>query len=527
MAAVAAIGGTDIRKVMKSQGPIVNAVILRCESSTSDDSDNQKKDSKCAAKETIEAPCEEKGTNKNNHEESTEARDIPARVTLSDLIEEVKIDTTPSKSKVSKLLGGPFTFLGQYEDEGIVLMIRSFPDDLEADLKDIYYNNDEEEDDQNGSSSTTENKPDFSFAEQLSKNFNIKALKAVCLQRDIDTENMKEKHELIQALLEYQAHLPPYNKHQLQPPLHNARVRGDIVIMKVAETEEELDKTNGLDDNNKHDDKSKKGEGKNDENDTNDTNQANYMKKTDHTESDGTETIAVAAVPSNDEFFLDYSKDAYIMFASRTDIPEHEVETEDCDNDYEGEEDEANQAGAMETTAIRGFDDGDDDHDDDDDDDDEEEDTEESDKTAMFNLVMNEVLRQYREENGRGPNTQELLELRANIAKELGVEIAQQIDGDWDKLAKVNSVPSTKKIAFTKEADRVREYVPDANEYPSDKDDDDYNDMDDSDDVGRPLMDDCDEEENDIHIGQPPMKRLKTSEDENYQNDLKPAAGSM
>jgi alkanesulfonate monooxygenase SsuD/methylene tetrahydromethanopterin reductase-like flavin-dependent oxidoreductase (luciferase family) len=141
----------------------------------------------------------------------------------------------------------------------------------------------------------------------------------------------------------------------------------------------------------------------------------------------------------------------------------------------------------------------------------------------MFNLVMNEVLRQYREENGRGPNTQELLELRANIARELGVEIAQQIDGDWDKRAKANTVPSAKKLTFTKEADRVREYVPDANEYPSDRDDEDYDDVDDQDDVARSLIEDYDEEDDDNHVNQPPAKRLKTSDDD---GDSKPSAAS-
>ena len=38
---------------------------------------------------------------------------------------------------------------------------------------------------------------------------------------------------------------------------------------------------------------------------------------------------------------------------------------------------------------------------------------------------MNEVLRQYREEHGRGPHTHELLELRSTIAKELNVEISE------------------------------------------------------------------------------------------------------
>lgn len=514
VAAVAAIGSTDIREIMKSQGPIVNTVILRCGSSNANERDYEKGDSKPAAIEKTEASCEKKDTENSNNEPSTEVQEMPSRVILSDLIEEVKIDTTPSKSKVAETLGGAFTFLGQYEDEGIVLMVRSFPDDLEADLKDIFCNDDQEEDDCNERTTASQNIQDFSFYEQLSKNFNIKALKAVCLQRGIDTESMTAKQELLQALVDYQKRLPPYNTHQLQPPLHNARVRGDIVIMKVAETEEELDNSIVSDDNDKDDnddDEPKKVIDKKDDDDDDDgdaTDEKNVRKEAEIENIEMTNKNSVTEVPSNDEFFLDYSKDAYIKFASRTDIPEHEIEIEDCDSEDEGNQD-LNQEGENKVAAMMGADDGDDD-----DDDDDEEDVDENDKSAMFNLVMNEVLRQYREENGRGPNTKELLELRANIAKELGVEIAQEIDGDWDKMAKANAVPSAKKIAFTKEADRVREYVPDANEYPSDKDDEDYEVVeDDSDNVARSLMDEYDEEDDDNHADQRPTKRLKTYED--------------
>eukprot|EP00531_Pseudo-nitzschia_arenysensis_P003040 CAMPEP_0116115178 /NCGR_PEP_ID=MMETSP0329-20121206/368_1 /TAXON_ID=697910 /ORGANISM="Pseudo-nitzschia arenysensis, Strain B593" /LENGTH=303 /DNA_ID=CAMNT_0003608593 /DNA_START=110 /DNA_END=1018 /DNA_ORIENTATION=+ len=295
--ATAAIGATDIREVMKSQGPIVNTVILRCRPSTASE-DNDDGDSKPAAVET--------------KEESTEQ---PERVILKDLIDELKIDTTPSKSKVNEVLGGPFTFLGQYEDEGTVLMIRKFPDDLEADLKEIH----EQDEDEEGA---------FSFKEQLSKNFNIKALKAVCFQRGIETETMTEKRELVEALVAYQKTLPPYNEHQLQPPLHKARVRGDIVVMKVAETEEELDNDEAP---------AKEGEEGESKKVNDDNDDAGDAKKEAQSES----ATPAVAVPSNEEFFLDYSKEAYIKFASRTDIPEHDIEGEESENEEEEEEEEA------------------------------------------------------------------------------------------------------------------------------------------------------------------------------------------
>jgi len=44
-------------------------------------------------------------------------------------VKAIRLDTTPKNQMVAKTLGGPFTFLGQYEDEGLMLMIRRDPDD--------------------------------------------------------------------------------------------------------------------------------------------------------------------------------------------------------------------------------------------------------------------------------------------------------------------------------------------------------------------------------------------------------------
>lgn len=66
------LGGGDISKLLKSQGPIVTAVLLKAGPDAA--------------------------------------------------VEQVDIDTTPQKQMVQQLLGGPFTFLGQYEEEGVMLM---------------------------------------------------------------------------------------------------------------------------------------------------------------------------------------------------------------------------------------------------------------------------------------------------------------------------------------------------------------------------------------------------------------------
>lgn len=70
-----AMSGVDIQKIMKSSGPIVKAVVLASDGTT----------------------------------------------------KEILLDTTPQKQHVKEVLGGPFTFLGQYESEGIMLMIRQNP----------------------------------------------------------------------------------------------------------------------------------------------------------------------------------------------------------------------------------------------------------------------------------------------------------------------------------------------------------------------------------------------------------------
>lgn len=256
--------GFDIANVLSSKGPVVKCVLLK--SPPSD------KDTK---------PADKTGTSKNT------------RPVLEHMIEEIKVDTTPSKSMVAKILGGPFTFLGQYEDEGIMLMIR--------------------------------------------------------------------KTEGVDPL-----DLPNYNPHSLQPPFDQSDVRGDILIIKVAPTDEVLDEEEG------------------EEND------------------EGAEKQVV--VPTNDEFFLDYTKKEYVAFASRTDVVAP-IPQED------GEE-----GGAVEEE--------------DEDDDDEEyvlgedEDlTEEESQVAVMNLVLRQVLRRFNEENGRGPTTEELLELRSSIAEKMGLPL--------------------------------------------------------------------------------------------------------
>jgi hypothetical protein len=336
-------------------------------------------------------------------------------------MEQLELDMTPSKSMVQTTLGGPFTFLGQYEDEGIVIMVRQPHEDEE----------------------------EYPMQEELEE-LKLFELKLLLEDRGISPDGMLEKSDMVQALLK-DFELPPINPHQLQPPLHKKTVRGDILVVKVAETQEELD------------------------------------------QEDAEEKEVV--VPTNDEFFLDYTLDQYIQFASRTDIEEHEIEEPE---EGQGSDEEDSDEEEGEGYVLGGED---------------NEEIAEEDKSAMFNLVMNEVLRQYREDNGRGPNTQELLELRSAIAKQLEVEVAEiDADGaDWDKKAK--ETPTNKrKIAFSTDT-KVMEYVPDPDEHDhhdaeEESEDEDY------------------EDEEEV---EPPTKKLKSSgdddeEDDEEEEDSKPAA---
>ena len=149
--------GVDIAKVLRSKGPVVSAVVLRCrkDSDDYDDDDDAKKPTAGSA----------------------------ASLLLPDLVDQVQIDTTPKKSEVEKLLGGPFTFLGQYEEEGIMLMVR----------------------------------------------------RGCVLAQEEDDDN-DDDH--------VPSELPPRNPHRLQPPFTDARIHGDIVCMRVAEVDDPLDDDN-------------------------------------------------------------------------------------------------------------------------------------------------------------------------------------------------------------------------------------------------------------------------------------------
>lgn len=265
------LNGQDIAQVLGSEGPVVKCVLLRARN---DDNDERKQSAK---------PCDA-------------AKDLHVN-----LMEELQVDTTPKKQIVSQILGGPFTFLGQYEEEGIVLMMKR-----------------------------------------------------------VQQEEM------------------PLNPHKLQPPFDECEIRGDVLIMKVAPTEEVLDE-------------------------------------------DG-DSHKELEVPSNQEFFLDYSKEEYITFASRTDIvapelPQEEEEEEHMEEEVQSQEEKEESDGEDEEYNVL------------------EDGSDEEDQVGFMNLIMGQVLRKFREENGRGPDTRELLTLRSALAEKMGVPLPDVDEADWDQKA--------------------------------------------------------------------------------------------
>ena len=308
---------------------------------------------------------------------------------LTSLIDEIEVDTTPRKSMVAEILGGPFTFLGQYEEEGTVLMIRRPPDEAE------------EEEDEDGDG-------------------------------DGDCEQGEEKDDV-----------PRVNPHRLQPPFHDVSVRGDILVMKVAKTDDDDGDDDG-DDDDSSGSGAEEAEAKEespvvanaDEELTKEQPAASASSKV---RADGEEG---GVDDSEDSFFLPYTKDEYLMFATRTDVVAPN-RMEDS-NDSEEEEEEIGP-----DERVGDGDDEDNDRDDeyrpgnDDDIPSDDDDDDEDSQVGMMNLIFGQILRRFREENGRGPDTRELLEMRSALAERLGVEVppVDEDECDWDRRADGSESP--------------------------------------------------------------------------------------
>ena len=95
------LSGVDIGKVMSATGPIVKAVLLRCQPENTDD---QKISAKDSAPSTNSTTTKEGGDSDDDESISPEqAAEI--RLSTKSLISQITIDTTPKKSMVSNILG--------------------------------------------------------------------------------------------------------------------------------------------------------------------------------------------------------------------------------------------------------------------------------------------------------------------------------------------------------------------------------------------------------------------------------------
>ena len=296
---MADLTGEEISRILASTGNVVKCVLLRAAPDIPTDDDGKKPAAATATNQDGDSkPCANGETRPEN------------KIILKDLIDEIEVDTTPKKSQAQKVLGGPITFLGQYEDEDLVLVCRR-PESLEEGT--------------------------------------------------------------------------PWNPHKLQPPFDNTEVQGNILIMRTKPHDEESDEQ------------------------------------------------PVVAPSDTDDFFLDFTKDDYIQFALRDDVEPPEFQ-EVQSGDEEEEAIEESEEEEEEEEEYLG-------EDDDDDEDDEEA------QVAMMNLIMAQVLRRFHEENGRGPTTPELLELRSALAQKLGVEVPEIEDDAVEEEEKSDDKSNGKRAA--------------------------------------------------------------------------------
>mmetsp|Transcript_28317 Transcript_28317/g.56979 ORF Transcript_28317/g.56979 Transcript_28317/m.56979 type:complete len:471 (+) Transcript_28317:311-1723(+) len=431
-----ALGGIDIGRVMSSDGPIVKCVLLRTQAGNpSEDDVNEmsiremkqelesfgvdtsqfveKPDLRNALTEArlnSKKPASSDGKDGGNDEYTFRGESVP----LLRYMEEIEVDTTPKKSMVAQVLGGDFTFLGQYEDEGIMVMVR---------------------------------RPDWE-----------------------DEESSFDESDI-----------PPVNPHPLQPPFDEVEVRGDILLIRVAETAEELDADGDDDGDEKNDNDEEKNDNDEEEESkeqgeiVSDLKPAAAEEKEEHEEK-------LVSVPANDEFFLDYSKEEYLKFASRTDVEGPPILEESEESSEEENEEEAGTAKA----------DGDEDEDYDPEVEelsDEEYDDEEH-QVGMMNLILGQILRKFHEENGRGPDTLELLEMRKALADRLGVEVppVDEEACDWDKKAPTPKKPTPKKVVVAEERNECETFPREAsNLFPSENDEEAVDDQDESSGLKRPV----------------------------------------
>jgi len=129
-----------------------------------------------------------------------------------------------------------------------------------------------------------------------------------------------------------------------------------------------------------------------------------------------------------------------VAFAARTDVVAPKIEAPDSDEEDEEESEEDDED---EEDFVLG-----------------EDEPEEEEKHALLNMILAEVLKKFRTENGRGPDSEELLELRRQVAETLNIHLdeASAVADSAKREAESGDEhhsPSTKKVKFTSPADEA------------------------------------------------------------------------
>ncbi len=406
-----ALSGIDIGRVMSSDGPTVKCVLLRTQANSPSDAKvsemsirEMKQELESFGVDTSqfvekldlqEALTEARMNTKQPDNEEYIFRGEP--VPLRSYMEEIEVDTTPKKSMVAQILGGDFTFLGQYEDEGIMVMVR---------------------------------RPDWE-----------------------DEDSSFDESDI-----------PPVNPHPLQPPFDDVEVRGDILLIKVAETAEELDADS--DDNNDDDD--------NDDEEIKEQGEISSDLKPAAVEEKEECAKKLDSVPANEDFFLDYSMEEYLKYASRTDVEGPPMLDE---SEASCEEEDEEEVGTLKDD---GGEDKDEDYDPEVEEMSDEEYDDEEHQVGMMNLILGQILRKFHEENGRGPDTLELLEMRKALADRLGVEVPPVDEDacDWDKKAPTPKKPTPKKVVVAEERNECETFPREVNNLFASENDEDTADAD-------------------------------------------------
>jgi len=91
------LSGVDIGKVMSATGPIVKAVLLRCQPENTED-DNQKISAKDSAPSTNSTTTKKEGGDDSDDESISPEQAAEIRLSTKSLISQITIDTTPKES---------------------------------------------------------------------------------------------------------------------------------------------------------------------------------------------------------------------------------------------------------------------------------------------------------------------------------------------------------------------------------------------------------------------------------------------